>query len=425
VSAVEVATAVLDRSAGLQQGTRHFSALYERNAYLVYNLSLRIACDRAVAIESARGAFLSALAAQAPEEGLVDTAVRQALAVAGDRPAAPNGAGDAEAEAMLAATARLTPPERAALALTGLTDADAAAIATTLNVSDHVAESIVERAFAALGSELGTQSGETESAYRSWLLVEPPLELWETLYPDFYRALERKLREGQDGAAVPVVTDRPSRRARRRARRAARRAAASAREATDERPRRWRRRAPFAVAILAVAAGGFLAATRTGLIPSGHESTPQPPEPPSTFGSGMSPGKLDQLRRREIAKTRDFAARKVASVREKRDAAARRKAHARAAQRKAKAALAKRRKLASRRTLRRRREDAARRQQQQQQQPQSTPKPPRRPTRGNSTTQPSGGRSSNGSNPATGTPHNADNQPCILNQEDGTYICPQ
>ena len=64
------------RELALQQGTKRFSAFYERHAYLVYNLSLRITCDRAVAIESARAAFLASVAAPDPDEGLVKTAVR-------------------------------------------------------------------------------------------------------------------------------------------------------------------------------------------------------------------------------------------------------------------------------------------------------------------------------------------------------------
>src|SRR5207244_3006058 len=123
MSTVTDQTTALDRAAALQQGTKRFSAFYERHAYLVYNLSLRITCDRAVAIESSRAAFLASVAAPDPDEGLVKTAVSQALAVAPHQPADPKGAGDADAEAMLRATAVLTPAERATLALTDVAGA--------------------------------------------------------------------------------------------------------------------------------------------------------------------------------------------------------------------------------------------------------------------------------------------------------------
>jgi hypothetical protein len=410
-------TAVLDRPATLQQGTRQFSALYESNAYLVYNLTLRVACDRAVAIESARAAFLSALGTPAREEDLVEMAVGQALAVAPDRPTTPNGAGDAEAEAMLAATATLPPPARAALALTGLTDASAGEVAATMNVTEEVADGLLSRAFEALARELGKEPEEAESDYRSWLLVEPPIELWETLYPDFYRALERRLREGRNGTAVPVDGDRTSRRARRGARRTARRAARSASEPTGERRQRprWKRRALWAVSILALGGGGFAAASQTGLIALGSESSSRPATrpPASTFGSRLSPDRLDRLRIREVGRARDLATRQ--ELRDRRRKARRRALDAR----RRREARTRQRQRARRRGAqqRRQREQAPAQQQGDTPRPERTSRPPRR-------TNPGGGGGNSGG--GRDTPRQQDQtDECVLNESDGTYICPR
>jgi hypothetical protein len=344
-------------------------------------------------------------------------ALSQALAVAADRPAKPNGAGDAEAEAMLAATASLPPSGRAALALTGLTDASPTDIAATMNVSNEVADGLLVRAFAGLASELGEEPEGAESAYRSWLLVEPPQELWETLYPGFYRAVERRLREGRNGAA-PSDAGRSGRRARRRARRASGRAARGASTAASERPRRprWRRLALWAAAILPVAAAGFAAATQTGLI-GGDDAEPAPsgsPPAPTLIGR-MSPDELDRLRLRELDRARSQAADRAARAARNK---AQRKARARAVRRR-KAALARRRRAERRRRLAQRRDQASNRQ------PDDAPSPERsRPPRRQ--TNPGGG-----GNPDSGGGRDAprgdrdQTDECVLNESDGTYICPR
>jgi hypothetical protein len=175
------------------------------------------------------------MASQDPDKGLVKTAISQALTVAADHPAAPNGAGDAEAEAMLAATTTLPPPARAALALTGLTSATPSEVGAAMDLSEQAATALLELGFVGLAQKLRKQPDVTESEYRAWLWAEPPADLWETLYPSFYGAVERQLREGQNGngkvdAIAPTLEPpRVSRRARRRERRAAR---------TGDRPRR-------------------------------------------------------------------------------------------------------------------------------------------------------------------------------------------
>jgi hypothetical protein len=398
-------TAVLDRPATLQQGTRQFTTLYETNAYLVYNLALRTTCDRATAMAAARSSFLAGLANPGSDEGLVKTTVSQALAVAADRPATPNGAGDAEAEAMLAASVAIPAAGRAALALIGLGGAETGDVAEIMGLSGQAATSLIDRSFETLAQELHKERGDAESAYRSWLCAEPAPELWETLYPDFYRAFERLLREGQNGhspnGAAAVAVAEPER-------------------ATP--PRRWRlkRRTTWALAILAAAGGGSFAAERAGLIGSTHNSTLAGSgglaKPQTTFGPHMSPSKLDQLRMRELQQTRKYAAGKASAAEKQKAAAAHRKALELAAKRR-KAALAKqqlqrRRKLAAQR----RQQQALLQQQQQQPAPAPAPPKPQRQSRPPST----GGRQST-------TPQNQTqaNQSCLYNADSGTYVCPR
>src|SRR5258705_9302282 len=110
-----------DVTAALQEATRDFAGIYERNAYLVYNLALRITCERAIAMAATERAFLEHVGQSEDAAALARAVVSHALADTRPRPR-PSGAGGVEEEAMLAGTARaLDVRERALLALTALT----------------------------------------------------------------------------------------------------------------------------------------------------------------------------------------------------------------------------------------------------------------------------------------------------------------
>src|SRR5689334_21441290 len=131
-----------DRYSALQRGTREFAGVYERNAYLIYNLTLRVTVDRDAAIEAADAAFLACLDAPDPDADLPGVAVRRALPQARHQ-ATPEAAGEAEAQRMLSRTAELPPPERAVLALTGLAGADTARAAAALELPPEAAEGLL------------------------------------------------------------------------------------------------------------------------------------------------------------------------------------------------------------------------------------------------------------------------------------------
>src|SRR3954454_19307054 len=116
-----------DLATVLQQRTRSFADLYERQAYLVYNLALRICCEPGAAARAAERAFLS----PAPEHELPRTVVAIAVAEAPARPRADGAA----AQGLVA----LPAPQRAALALAGLADLDAAGVAAAMGIGEDAA----------------------------------------------------------------------------------------------------------------------------------------------------------------------------------------------------------------------------------------------------------------------------------------------
>ncbi|HEX2085122.1 MAG TPA: hypothetical protein VHF89_05525, partial [Solirubrobacteraceae bacterium] len=112
-----------DEAARKHEQARRATSVYERHAYLVYNLALRIACERGAAERAAERAFVTVLGRPDPDAEIVATAVRVAIEESPPQPRA-DGAGDAEASALLRATATLPAPQRAALALGGLCGLD-------------------------------------------------------------------------------------------------------------------------------------------------------------------------------------------------------------------------------------------------------------------------------------------------------------
>jgi hypothetical protein len=182
-----------DVTAALQDATRDFAAFYENHAYVAYNVALRVTCERALAMAVAERAFLEQAAGPHDGDALTAAVVSYALAEARPRPR-PGGAGGADEEAMLEATARsLDARERAMLALTALTGDEPGAIASLLSLTGGGAEQLVESSYEKLAAARADTLAETYAAYEQWLWAAPPSALWEGLYPKFYRAAERAL----------------------------------------------------------------------------------------------------------------------------------------------------------------------------------------------------------------------------------------
>lgn len=435
----------VDRSTALQQGTREFAGVYERNAYLVYNLALRITTDRSAAIEAACSAFLGSLSSGDADAELPAITVRRALPLAREKPDA-EAAGDEDAQAMLRAGATLAAPQRAALALIGLSGADTARVAGVLETSEEAAASVTERAWEAFASALHTPVNAAQAAYRAWLWAEPPIELWERLYPSFYAELERRVSAGADDAdavtisAIATVASaarRPSRKERRRARRAER----DARRGTKPgRLRRTLRAVPVGwVALLAAVAVGAAGAYAGGLI--------GPRRSPSTaLGAGhavrkLSPAQLAKLRAEERQAALAYAAQQQLAQRQAQAQRALELAAARNQQAKSLAAARAAAKRQQQAAIKRAKQLAAQQRALQAQLVAQTPQPSTTssssppPSQSNSTNKPSSSSSQSGSGSKHGsgngsgtstspTPSQAQ-QSCLYNANNGTWVCPQ
>ena len=193
-----------DLSALLQQGTREYTKLYERHAYRVYNLALRITCARESALKACEDAFMTQVPATEVEGDLLGQTARFAIREA-DAGAETGGAGGAEAEALLRATARLPATERAALALSQLVGAGSEETAAVLGLTPEAADGVLVHAYESLAAALSVSPDDARAAYEGWLVAEPPAELWERVYPRFYMQLEKDLRGSvrvSPGAAV-------------------------------------------------------------------------------------------------------------------------------------------------------------------------------------------------------------------------------
>ena len=190
-----------DPTADLQEATRVFAGVYERHAYLVYNLALRITCEQASAMAAAELAFLSRVGQPESGDELTAAAITAALGSARTHPT-PGGAGAPDAEAMLAATAdALNAPERAVLAVTDLTGSDPGAAAAYLALDPAVAQRLSAGAFEKLATARNSNVDEAREAYAEWLWAAPPTALWEGLYVKFYRQAEQALHEPEATAA--------------------------------------------------------------------------------------------------------------------------------------------------------------------------------------------------------------------------------
>jgi DNA-directed RNA polymerase specialized sigma24 family protein len=435
-----------DRSTALQQGTREFAGVYERNAYLVYNLALRITADKRAAIDAAQSAFLASLNSADQDAELPKLTVQRALSNAKSKPT-PEAAGDSDARAMLRATAALPAPERAALALSELSKSAPVNVAAVLDVTEDAAASLLERAWSGFSQAASLSVEAAQEMYRGWLWAEPPGELWEQLYPSFYAQLVRRLNEAEAAegkpsavvAAVAAAAPKPSRRERRRARQAEKDARRARRPGLV---RRTVRAIPVGrlVLLALVGAAGTGVAYAAGVFGT-HTHVP-------TVGivtaptHKLSPKEIAKLRAEEQAASRAYAAQQrqaakqamlqqalelKAMQQQRAQQAAVAKAAAQAAAQRQAAALKQAKQFAAQQQALQK--QLLLQQQQQQQQAATTPTNPY-PYPYPYTTQqpkpkPKRQSNPNGSSTTTSPSSTQAQQQCLYNANNGTYVCPQ
>jgi hypothetical protein len=425
VSVADAPTQVLDRSAALQEHVRAFTALYEGAAYVVYNIALRITCEREAAMQTAERAFLAQVDHENDQVRLIASTARVALSLASEHPEA-HGAGDEECEALLALNAQLPPLERAVLALGALIEADDETIAQLLGITDDAVGRLIEQATARFAELRGTSPEETAAAIDGWLLAEPPPALWETIYPAFHRRVEAQLETRP--AVAETAAAKPAEPA----------SAPSERKPRASRARVRARGIAWTVAVLAVLAGGGYAAAAalTGGGSDGAQSTAgQRPLPPGVTGGdgSMSPAELDRLRQREIQAQAGGAAEHGGrpSTGPRVPSKAKRNALLRRA--KANQRLAKQQEAKRERAIARQRQKAA---------SHATPAtPPPTPSKPRTSTAPTTTSGATGNSPTTststtppssttssgdGAPTSSQaDQKCLFNPDTGTYVCPK
>ena len=441
----------MTEAAELHDRTRAFMAFYERQAYLVYNLALRVAVTEPAARAAAERAFL-ALARRADAElQVAPVTVEAALAGAAARPE-PGDAGDAEALRLLRATAALEPRQRAALALHDLCGLEAPAIGTALGAGEAAAEELLAAAGAAFAAALGATVEEAAAARGGWLWAPPPQELWERVYPALHEQAEREVR-GQTQGPAPAVTS------------------ASASGTL----RRVIRRGPVVLGLLVAASVGALYGTGTGLgdvgdriglgtsergdaapgswaspAPAEQLPAPTPRDPaapvsaPADDEAGepraatarrakpLSPAELDELRKRELRDLRRLQQRqgdKSLPASERAEAAADVRAIQRVARQRL--AAAERRERALRAELRRERARRARSEARERAQAQDRA---RERARRRAAARDEDKDTAPPADPPETTPKPAppkEQTPpeqeggCLYNPDDGTYVCPE
>jgi hypothetical protein len=432
------------RTQSTEERAGAFTRLYEARAYVVYNLALRIACERDVALTAAESAFLRQAEAGASEDSLVAAVVAAATSQAGRKPK-PSGVGESEQD-LLRASAALPAPERAALALTIMADMPVAETAATLHVGEDTAAELVQRATNGFAAETGVEPGAVYDLYVEWGWADPPKELWERVYPAFRRAVERSS-EGVASAPLPA----PAATVRKIGRRFVRLAGVVLVVAG-------------AVAVAATQGSGGSKAPGTGLPTTSLDAAPPSvadpgttaPALPEASGTGktadpvaalqakahkpLTPKELDQLRLKELAALRNYQRRQTDQrlTKTQRDYAAKKIDDFRALAREREKVRQDAKQLASReRALQRaqqrleaqRRKDAAARAKQhpakhspsdsESSPQQSTPPPNPRQSGSGQSSSPQGGTSGDGAP----TSNQAQEQ-CVQDTQSGAYICP-
>ena len=391
--------------------------LYERHAYVVWNIALRTTLDDEAARAGARRAFTAQVSY--PDEGrLALDAGRHAVDAAGGVDAR------TVEDPLLAATTHLAAVQRAVLALAELTDVPPSEVAAQLGIEVERERELRDRAYEQLGLLLGVTEADARAAYADVPWVEPPAELWQALYPELHGAVTQQAQAAAEPAPVAAVsTDRSAARTRGR--------------------RRLRSGALAGIAALAIAGVAWAAGgggdDGSGASDAGTQGYTGVPgstddayssddaaqdESAESATSLLTPEELDKLRREEIEQLKRLTRRQADRdlPQQKRDRAARQVSElvklAQARQR-----AAEERELALRRQLAREREarmrERSRRQDDQDQAPAGEPPPPEE-KQTDEGRQPTGDEKSGGE---------GDRDPveteCLYDPSNGTYICPE
>jgi hypothetical protein len=408
-----------DRQATPAERLEQLTSLYERQAYVVWNVAWRTALSEDAAGGSAQRAFLAQVTAPDEKRAALDAA--RHAAESGSRPD-PREIDDP----VLAATASLAPVQRAVLAVSALADVESEHTAAALGIDAAMEADLRQRSYEQLATLLGTSPREAEDAYDEVSWTPPPDELWAALYPELHGAVTRNARAAQAAEAEPE-------------------------------PRRRRRR--LAIPRIAIAVVGLLAvagvawaATGGGGGDSGSSGPISAPSyagpaadpgdssasetsetPPSNARTPLSAQELDRLRTKEIEDLKRYMRQKQDTrlpPRERRHAAQKVSDLVKLAQ--ARQRAAERRELAIRRALARerearmreraqRREEAERAARQQQEEEQaSTPSEESSPKPRDRDGREKPDRSDDDSR--TGDEAEAE---CLYNADTGSYICPE
>jgi hypothetical protein len=402
------------------QRLEQLTSLYERQAYVAWNVALRTALAEDPAADAARRAFLAQVSA--PDEARVPFDAAR-LAAEGATPVDPRGVEDT----VLAATARLAPAQRAMLALTALADASGAQVASTLGIDVAAEQELRSRAYEQLGALLGVSAGDVRAAYEDLTWAEPPQELWAALYPELHGSVTRHARTVARVEAKPT----PARRRGFPTRRGVPRVAL------------------VAVAVLAVAGVAWATTGRDGSGDDGPGGyTPSAGEYGESGGSSFSPDtgtvdagttdapdltpeELDRLRQEEVEDLKRFVRRKENKKlprRERRQAARKVSGLVKLAQ--ARQRAAEQRELAIRRQLAREREQRIReRARREQAETRDSDPPPRDRDEPARRDQPARHDPPPSDEPARRDDDEEDGDEaraeCLYDPDSGTYICPE
>jgi DNA-directed RNA polymerase specialized sigma24 family protein len=272
------------------------TSLYERQAYLAWNVALRTALADDRASGAARRAFLAQVTD--PDEPRVAC---DAARFAAEGPSATDSR--QIEEPVRAASARLAPAQRAVLALTTLAEASPERAGAALGIDAGAVSELARRGYEELGVLLGTSAEDARDAYADLEWAPPPEALWAELYPSLHGAVTQHARALAQ-AAPPDPAPSPRRRM------------------------PGSRLALAGVAVLAVAgvawaasggsdddAGGggdpgFVALESDGSAGGSPAAAGDPPRAADTVRQ-LSPEELDRLRREEIEDLKRFTRRKA------------------------------------------------------------------------------------------------------------------
>jgi hypothetical protein len=364
-----------NRAARPAPGADVLPALYEREAFLVYTIALRVTCDPEAAQDAVEAAFLAlAGGAERPAGCTVTAALARALPAGA--PVAGNG--------MLAATAALAPPLRAALAIEALCDGVAEDVGSALALPRSAAEAVLRRAH----EELATSAAAGD--YEAWGWATPPEALWPRVHATVYSAL---------AAPAPPAAPPPARRLRRPGRRVM----------------------ACALAALAASAGAMAG----GVLDGGRTATPATaagprPMPLAPAGVQVDGEDLDQLRMDEL---RDLKRHARAAV-DRSLSPRRRQVAAERAARLRRMAERQRRAQARRQAERRRARREAAREEPVQAPEAPRPAPPRRDEPEEAIPLPD----ADAAPTPTATPDeqpSADREDCLYDPDNDVYVCPE